>query len=75
MANAPLLWNDSSIEMKSQYQSMIFPEGLPYNLTKSEFGTAKMGALYTLASIKKDPSEADESLMVISRRIELRLPG
>jgi site-specific DNA recombinase len=75
MANAPRLWNDSSIEMKSQYQSMIFPEGLPYNLTKSEFGTAKMGALYTLAGIKKDPSEADESLLVTSRRIELRLQG
>lgn len=38
--------------------------GLPYNLRTNRFGTAKMSALYTLATIKKDSSDMEESLLV-----------
>lgn len=75
MSNAPKIWSNASIEHRIIYQKLVFPEGVTYDLSRNEFGTVKLSALYTLASIKKDPSKADESLMVIPRRIELRLPG
>lgn len=64
MDNAPRLWADASPDMRALYQSMIFPEGIEYNFHTNKFGTLKMSALYTLANIKKDPSLADESLLV-----------
>ena len=73
--NAPRIWSDAKPEMKALYQSMIFPDGIEYNFYTNQFGTLKMSALYTLVNIKKDPSQSEESLMVTSRRIELRLPG
>jgi site-specific DNA recombinase len=75
MSNAPRIWNGVSIEHQIIYQRLVFPEGLKYDLSKNEFGTPKLSALYTLASIKKDPSMTDESLVVIPRRIELLFPG
>lgn len=75
MDNTPRLWADASPDMRALYQSMIFPEGIEYDFYTNKFGTLKMSALYTLANMKKDPSLADESLLVIPRRIELRLPG
>ena len=75
LANAPILWNDASTEMKVIYQNMIFPEGITYDLQKKKFGTPKLSAIYSLANIKKDPSRSEESLLVIPRRIELLLPG
>lgn len=75
MDNAPRLWADASPDMRSLYQSMIFPEGIEYNFYTNKFGTPKMSALYTLANIKKDPSKSDESLLVIPRGIEPLLPG
>ena len=75
MSNAPRIWSNASIEHQIIYQRLVFPEGIEYELTTNKFRTPKLSALYTLANIKKDPSESKESLMVISRRIELRLPG
>jgi len=75
IGNADKLWNNASPEIKQTYQHMIFPEGLPYSLSKKQFRTAKMSALYSFATIKKDPSMSEESLLVIPRRIELLLPG
>lgn len=75
MDNASQIWMDSSIEMRVTYQAMIFPEGITYDFKENKFGTTKMSALYTLASIKKDPSKSEESLLVIPRGIEPRLPG
>lgn len=64
MSNAPRIWSNVSIEHQLIYQRLVFPEGLKYDLSKNEFGTVKLSALYTLASMKKDPSNADESLLV-----------
>ncbi len=75
MSNAPKIWSNASIEHQLIYQKLVFPAGVTYDLSKNEFGTPKLSALYTLANIKKDPSESKKSLMVIPRRIELRLPG
>lgn len=75
LGNAPRLWNSASPEMKQVYQRMIFPEGLPYNLSTNQFGTAKMSNLYTLAGTKKDPSMSDESLLVTPAGFEPAIAG
>ena len=75
IGNAARLWSNASPEIKQTYQRMIFPEGLPYSLSKKQFGTTKMSALYSFATIKKDPSMSEESLLVIPRGIEPLLPG
>ena len=75
MSNAPRIWSNVSIEHQIIYQRLVFPEGLKYDLTKNDFGTPKLSALYTLASIKKDPFESKESLLVTPRGIEPLLPG
>ncbi len=75
ISNARHLWIKASPEMKQVYQRMIYPEGLPYSFTKKQFGTAKMSALYTLATIKKDPVLSEESTLVIPRGVEPLLPG
>ena len=75
MSNAPKIWSNASIEHQLICQKLVFPAGITYDLSKNEFGTAKLSALYTLANIKKDPSMTDESLVVTSRGIEPRLPG
>lgn len=71
MDNAPRLWADASPDMRALYQSMIFPEGIEYDFYTNKFGTLKMSALYTLANMKKDPSKADESLLVNQTDSEL----
>lgn len=75
MGNAPRLWNNASPAMKVQFQHMIFPKGISYNLHTSVFGTAEMSHLFTFAGIKKDPSMKDESLLVTPRGIEPLFPG
>lgn len=75
MSNAPRLWKDAPPEVKVMYQQMIFPEGVSFNLRESKFGTVKYSPLYSLASIKKDPSKSLESLLVIPRGIEPLFPG
>ena len=75
MSNAPRIWSNASIEHQIIYQRLVFPEGIEYELITNKFRTPKLSALYTLASMKKDPSMTNESLLVIPRGIEPRLPG
>ena len=75
MSNAPRIWINASIEHQIVYQQLIFPEGLIYNLSTNKFGTPKLSVIYRLATIKKDPSMSNESLMVIPRGVEPRFSG
>lgn len=75
MGNGPKLWDTASPAMKVQFQRMIFPEGLTYNLQSNVFGNIHLSHLYTFANIKKNPSTKDESLLVIPPGIEPGLPG
>lgn len=73
MSDPDLFWNLGDIEVKRKIQSVIFPEGLEYDFDTG-FGTPKLAESYLL--IKKIPHQNDEdSTLVTSRRIELRLPG
>ena len=74
MSNAPRIWSNASIEHQIIYQRLVFPEGLEYDLTTNKFRTPKLSTLYTLASMKKDPSMTNESALVTPTRIELVLP-
>jgi len=69
MSNAPRIWSNASIEHQIIYQRLVFPEGLEYDLTTNKFRTPKLSTLYTLASMKKDPSMTNESALVIPTRI------
>lgn len=75
IGNVPRMWNDASIDMKVKLQTMIFPEGISYDLKARRFGTARLSALYRLVTIKKEPSKTDDSLLVTLPGIEPGLPG
>ncbi len=75
MASAAEAWQNAGVDTQMQLQNMMFPTGLTYNLTDQNFGTFKMGALYRLAAMQKGTEVPEVSALVISRRIELRLPG
>lgn len=75
MSNAVKIWSNASVEHQVIYQRLVFPSGIQYDLSKNVFRTPELSILYTLVNTTKDPSMKDESLMVTSRRIELRLPG
>lgn len=70
MSNAPRIWSNASIEHQIIYQRLVFPEGLEYDLTTNKFRTPKLCSLYTLASMKKDPSLTNESLLVTHRKLK-----
>lgn len=74
LSSAAKIWEDASIDGRIMFQNMLFPEGIHYDLQKNEFGTAKLSSLYTLASMKKDPSKSEESLLVTPTGIEPVLP-
>jgi site-specific DNA recombinase len=75
MSNAPKIWSSASVEHRIIYQRLVFPDGIQYDLSKNVFRTPKLSLLYTLASITKDPSMKDESLVVTLPGIEPGLPG
>lgn len=58
---------------KAQFFGALFTKTPTYEEINS--GTPQKGLLHPLLDIIKDSSITNESLMVISRRIELRLPG
>jgi len=65
----PETWVEADFTQKQQLQSLIFPEKPVY--TYSGFETPVLSPIFAT----KKTHHIDESLLVISRRIELRLPG
>jgi site-specific DNA recombinase len=45
--NMPTLWQDLAPEIKPKFQKMIFPSGIPFDLSTG-FGTARLGCIYEL---------------------------
>jgi DNA invertase Pin-like site-specific DNA recombinase len=68
IGQAARLWENASPEYRLIFQRMVYPDGLPYNLTTQRFGTARMSLLYTVATSKKDPSDSEESHMEVQLR-------
>lgn len=69
------MWLDADMQTRIMFQQMIIPGGIEFNIKARNFGTATVSPLYRLETIKKDPSESKESLMVIPPGIEPGLPG
>ena len=74
LTHADQFWNLGDLQVRKGIQDLIFPQGLYFSCSEG-FGTAEMSPLYRLINNIKDSSITDESHMVTSRRIELRLPG
>ena len=75
MDNAQKMWHDAPLQLKIQFQTAIFPDGLWLDTKQLKFGTTKISPLYRYVPTKKDLSVKEKSLLVIPRRVELLLPG
>lgn len=69
------MWRDADPLTKIEFQKMVTESGIEFDIKTESFGTTGLTPFYRLRGNKKDPSNADESLMVTPRRIELLLPG
>ena len=69
------MWRDSDPLTKIEFQKMVTESGIEFDLKNEIFGTTGLTPFYRLKDNKKDPSNADESLMVTPRGIEPLLPG
>ena len=81
LVNLPVSWRTAELNDQQRFQNAICEAGIVVNPDKT-FGTAKLSPILQETSDierhyegnKKDLSE-EKSLLVTSRRIELRLPG
>lgn len=69
------MWLDADMQTKVEFQRMVIPDGIDFNIKTQKFGTTGLSPLYRLKTNKKDPSNADESLMVTLPGIEPGLQG
>ena len=69
------MWRDADPLTKIEFQKMVTESGIVFDIKNENFGTTGLSPFYRLKDNKKDPSKADESLMVIPRGIEPLLPG
>ena len=75
LTNTAAYWESANVDTQMQLQSLLFPEGMPYNLRTKNFGTAKISELYRLVSIQKGAEAPNVSTLVTPRGIEPRLLG
>ena len=68
LLNAHKLWKEARVEEQKRYQSMIFPEGVSYNVLTGR-QTPKLSPVYDAIPTAHD----GDSLLAAPRRIELRL--
>lgn len=69
------MWQDADNETKINFQKLVIPNGVEFDIREKKFGTSGLSPLYRLKDIIKDSSMKDESLMVILPGIEPGLPG
>lgn len=68
-------WHSAPLELKQAYQELVFPEGFIYDISAKKFITPAISPLYRLDLGETGAINDKNNVMVISRRIELRLPG
>lgn len=69
------MWLDADPMTKIAFQKMVTENGITFDLKNEKFGTTGLSPFYRLKDTQKDAKAPSDSLMVTSRRIELRLPG
>ncbi len=75
MENIAKQWSDASLDVKQKMQELIFPKGFIYDIKNDNFIINEISPLYRCISPDMEADSAKNSVMVTSRRIELRLPG
>lgn len=70
MDNVGKQWEDSDIDIKQRFQSMLFPEGLVYDPNSGKFGTSQISALYRYVSIEKGAEAPSKSDLVAGAGLE-----
>lgn len=75
MTNISKQWADAPLDLKQKIQTLVFPEGFALDIKNDNFITTKISPLYRGITAVEQADFAKNSLVVIPRRIELRLPG
>ncbi len=73
MENVAQQWMDSPLKQK--FQQLIFPKGFIYDIKNDKFIINEISPLYRGKTTIKQADDDENSILVIPRRIELRLPG
>lgn len=58
------MWLDADPQTKIEFQRMVIPDGIEFDIKAQKFGTNGLSPLYRLKTNKKDSSKSEESLMV-----------
>ena len=74
MENVAQQWMDSPLELKQKFQQLIFPKGFIYDIKNDKFIINEISPLYRGKTTIKQADDEENSIVVIPRRIELRLP-
>lgn len=64
------VWHNGDLATKQLIQAMVFPNGIPYDLTEKKLGTSEISPLYSVISTKKAPEGAENTSMVVPGGIE-----
>lgn len=64
------VWHNGDLATKQLIQAMVFPNGIPYDLTEKKLGTSEISPLYSVISTKKAPEGAEDTSMVVPTGIE-----
>ncbi len=75
MENVSKQWSDASLDLRLKMQELIFPKGFIYDIKNDNFIINEISPLYRGISTIKQADDAKNSVMVIARGIEPRLPG
>lgn len=75
MTNIAKQWSDAPLDVKQQFQKLIFPEGFVLDIKNDNFISHKISPLYRGVTAVEQADLDENSLLVTPRRIELRLPG
>lgn len=64
------IWHNGDLATKQLIQAMVFPSGIPYDLTEKKLGTSEISPLYSVMSTKKASEDAKNPNLVVPGGIE-----
>jgi site-specific DNA recombinase len=64
MLNIDRQWNDSNLDNRQRFQTILFPKGLIYDYKVGGFGTSEISALYRYVPTKKGSEEPSKPFLV-----------
>lgn len=68
------MWRDADPVTKIDFQKMVIPNGIEFDIMTKKFGAEGLSPLYSVKATIKDPSDVDESFMVTLPGLEPGLP-